>query len=88
MQTDTINGSIGFDALRQRLSATKPNQLLIFMALAEQCESVADIAGQVQALPASIRPHVIVGGYAVKTGLAPPVTGADFVADISSLNFG
>lgn len=87
VQTDILDGAIGFDALRQRLSTTIPKYLLISMALADQRESVADIADQVQALSASIRPHIIVGGYAVNTGPAPPVAGVDFVSDISSLNF-
>lgn len=85
VRADIINGPIGFAALQQRLAATKPKHLLISMALAEQRAQVADIVGRVRALPASIRPRVIVGGYAVKTGLVAPVAGADLVADIGSL---
>lgn len=83
---EIVDGPIDFAGLHKRLVATKPRYLLISMALPEQHEAVADIARRVAALPASGRPHVIVGGYAVKTGLVPAVDGADLVTDISSLD--
>jgi methanogenic corrinoid protein MtbC1 len=62
-----------------------PKKLLISIALTEQHDSVRTIVERMQDLPASRRPEVIVGGYAVKRGLVSQVPGARLMADISSL---
>jgi methanogenic corrinoid protein MtbC1 len=59
--------------------------VLISMALVEHRRSVESIAGRIAALPASIRPRIIVGGYAVKAGLVSAIAGAELMADISLL---
>lgn len=71
--------------LLAQIDRTKPRQLLISMALSEQAEAVAAIAGHIAALPAAARPKVIVGGNAVKLGLVPAIPGATLLADISAL---
>jgi hypothetical protein len=55
------------------------------MTLAEQTPSVVTIAERIAQLPASVRPKVVVGGYAVKMGLITAIPGAHLIADISSL---
>jgi methanogenic corrinoid protein MtbC1 len=63
----------------------RPQSVLISMALAEQSADVAAIVRRIAQLPATIRPKVIVGGYAVKLGLVSAIPGAELMADISSL---
>lgn len=67
------------------ITASPPKLLLISMALAEQYGGVEEIAERILELPRAIRPKVVVGGYAVKLGLVPPIRGADLMADISLL---
>jgi methanogenic corrinoid protein MtbC1 len=64
---------------------TQPKLILVSMALAEQCLGVTTVAERIAELPASIRPKVIVGGYAVKVGLVSAIPGADLMGDISLL---
>jgi hypothetical protein len=51
------------------IAADKPKYPLVSMSLAEQCSRVAEIARTMQMLSPSVRPRIIVGGYAVKAGL-------------------
>jgi len=88
MNTRIIDGQAGPDALLKELSETRPGFLLVSMALLEQHSQVAAVAEQVQRLPETVRPKMLVGGYPVKLGLVPPIPGADLVADISALSFG
>ena len=74
------------DQLVTLVSSTRPKMLLISMALAEQRRDVNAITQRIAELPKSIRPKVIVGGYAVKLGLVPPISGAELVADISAVS--
>jgi methanogenic corrinoid protein MtbC1 len=74
------------DELMRQLAANRPNFLLISMALAEQREGVTKVIARVKKLPKSARPKVIVGGYAVKSGMVSPILGADLVADITGLS--
>jgi hypothetical protein len=38
-----------------------------------------------EGLPRALCPKIIAGGYAVKLGLVPRISGVDLMADISSL---
>jgi len=77
---------LNLDELVKLVGTTHPKMLLISMALAEQSRGVISIAERIAELPKSIRPKIIVGGYAVKLGLVPPIPGADLMADISLLS--
>jgi methanogenic corrinoid protein MtbC1 len=72
--------------LTAQVIRTQPRLILVSMALAEQCMGVTAIAERIADLPSSIRPRVIVGGYAVKLGLVSAIPGADLMSDISSLD--
>jgi len=67
------------------ITRVRPKWLLISMALAEQCEGVMAISRRLATLPDSIRPRLIVGGYAVKLGMVSAIPGAELMADISLL---
>jgi methanogenic corrinoid protein MtbC1 len=75
----------GIEELTTLVIRTQPKLILVSMALAEQCMSVATVAERIAELPVSIRPRVIVGGYAVKVGLAAAIPGAELMGDISLL---
>jgi methanogenic corrinoid protein MtbC1 len=64
---------------------TEPRLILVSMALAEQCAGVTALVERIEELPASIRPRVIVGGYAVKLGLVSAISDAELIGDISLL---
>ncbi len=72
--------------LLKLIKTTRTKLLLISVALPAQYYSVNEIVEQVAKLAKPIRPRVVVGGYAVKLGLIPPIRGADLMADISLLN--
>jgi len=72
--------------LTAQVIRAQPRLILVSMALAEQCMGVTTIAERIAELPSSIRPRVIVGGYAVKLGLVSAIPGADLMDDISSLD--
>jgi methanogenic corrinoid protein MtbC1 len=74
------------DELMCQLAADRPNFLLISMALAEQREGIVKVIARVKKLPQSARPKILVGGYAVKCGMAPPIPGADLVSDVMALS--
>jgi len=76
------------EQLTQRLVTSAAKVLLISMALPEQRGGVVRISDLLDRFPAGVRPRLIVGGYAVKVGLAQPIPGAELMADISSLRFG
>ncbi len=71
--------------LIDEIRTTRSDTLLISMSLMEQYGGVNEIVGQVAELPKPLLPRVVIGGYAVKLGLVPPITGADLMADISAL---
>jgi hypothetical protein len=75
----------GHEELLALIRLTQPRLLLVSMALAEQIPSVVAIAERIAELPASKRPRLVVGGYAIKAGLVVTIPGADLVGDISSL---
>ena len=71
--------------LTTQVIRTQPRLILVSMALAEQSMGVTTIVERIAELPSSIRPRIIVGGYAVKLGLVSAIPGADLMGDISSL---
>lgn len=74
------------ERLARSIVEAAPVALLISMALPEQFNAVSAISALVGRLPSGVRPRVLVGGYAVKSGLVRFVPGADLVADISLLS--
>jgi hypothetical protein len=74
------------ERLARNISEIAPKRLLISMALPEQLDGVAAISALVGRLPKTVRPSVLVGGYAIKAGFVTFIPGADLVADISLLS--
>ena len=74
------------DALSEPATKGEPKTLLVSIALSEQYDAVAAVVERVRALPASHRPNIVVGGYAVKTGRVPPIPGVRLAADIGALS--
>jgi methanogenic corrinoid protein MtbC1 len=74
------------ESLMRSVAADRPKYLLISMALTEQRGHVVEIANAAQALPADVRPKVIVGGYPVKAGLIEAIPAAELLSDISVLH--
>lgn len=87
MNVRIVDEHAGVDALMHELADARPAFLLISMALPEQRDHVAEVAAHIQALPAALRPRLLVGGYPVKVGLVRSIPGVDLVADISALSF-
>lgn len=73
------------DALSEPATKGEPKTLLVSIALPEQYDAVTTLVERVQALPAPHRPNIVLGGYAVKTGLVPRMPGVKLAADISAL---
>ncbi len=65
----------------------RPKTLLISMALPEQRDGVAHLIERLQNLPEPSRPRILIGGFAVKTGLTAPIAGSELVADIGELDW-
>jgi methanogenic corrinoid protein MtbC1 len=85
IRAQVVDDLIESDGLLKLIDTVRPRLVLISMALPEQAASVSAIAELVATLPASVRPAVIVGGYAVKQGLVEPIPGAELMADIGAL---
>jgi len=83
---EQANSKRFLDQLMRQLAVDRPNFLLISMALAEQREGTVRMIARVKKLPQSTRPKILVGGYAVKSGLVPPIPGAALVTDIMALS--
>lgn len=83
--TPTVVDHLDLQELAQDIIKAAPKALLISMALPQQLNSVAAISALIGELPANARAKVIVGGYAIKTGLVRFVPGADLVTDINLL---
>ena len=77
---------LDLDGLARSIVEAAPRALLISMALADQFDSVAAISARVGALPDGLRPKILVGGYAVKSGMVRFMPGAELVTDISLLS--
>jgi hypothetical protein len=84
--TPIVVDHLDLQELAQHIIKAAPKALLISMALPEQLNDVAAISALVGELPAGVRPKVIVGGYAIKSGLVRFVPGADLVTDINLLS--
>ena len=87
MNTRIVDEHADLDALMHDVADARSGFLLISMALPEQRDHVAEVAAHIQALPAPLRPRLLVGGYPVKVGLIQSIPGADLVTDISALSF-
>ncbi len=74
--------------LMRCVAADRPKYLLISMAVMEQLDRVARIAGAAQALPRDVRPQIVVGGYPVKAGLISAIPATELLSDISALQIG
>jgi methanogenic corrinoid protein MtbC1 len=88
VQASILHIPLDLEALIATMDRIKPRLVLISIALAEQYASVAGIAERIAAMPKTIRPKVVVGGYAVKLGLISAIPGAELMADISQLQAG
>lgn len=64
---------------------SRPSVVLISIALSEQFPAVVRLIERIAALPGPPHPKILVGGYAVKMNLVPPIPGADLVSDINSI---
>ncbi|WP_426612042.1 B12-binding domain-containing protein [Bradyrhizobium sp. McL0616] len=84
-RTRHVDDRTVLDVLSEPSIAGEPKTLLVSIALPEQRDAVAALAGRVQALPGPGRPNIVLGGYAVKTGQVPRIPGVMLVADISAL---
>jgi methanogenic corrinoid protein MtbC1 len=87
INTRIVDEHADLDVLMHDVADARPGFLLISMALPEQRDHVAEVAAHIQALPAALRPRLLVGGYPVKVGLVQSIPGADLVTDISALSF-
>jgi methylmalonyl-CoA mutase cobalamin-binding subunit len=81
-----IDSSRTTDELIRLLGESQPRFILVSVALAEQYPAVAMLAERVAALPGPHHPKMLVGGYAVKMKLVPPIPGAYLVSDINSID--
>lgn len=75
----------GLPTLEAMIESARPRVLVVSMALAEQRESVGQVAARVAALPHARRPRILVGGYAVKMGMVSPIPGAELASDLRSV---
>ena len=85
-RTRHVDEQTVLDVLSEPSLAGQPKTLLVSIALSEQYDAVAAVVERVRALPASHRPNIVVGGYAVKTGRVPPIPGVRLAADIGALS--
>lgn len=73
------------ETLFELAAETRPQAILISLALEKQKAYVDSIAQKMKALPHP-QPTVIVGGYAIKHQLIPPIPGALFLETITGLD--
>lgn len=64
------------------IEKVQPTFILLSVALANQIEGVSEIARSLEGVNAQIKPTLIVGGNAVKSGEATPIPDATFLTDI------
>lgn len=72
-------------ALINLLKQMQPGLLLISIALAEQCSSVIRLTELLESTSIENKPKIIIGGYAVKSGMLAPIAGTTLISDISHL---
>jgi methanogenic corrinoid protein MtbC1 len=75
----------GLEVLINLVEQMRPRLLLISIALAEQRSSVVGIVERLKSSSIENKPKVVIGGYAVKSGMIAPIAGASLVVDISQL---
>jgi methanogenic corrinoid protein MtbC1 len=73
------------ETLFQLATETRPQAILISLALEWQKVYVSNIARMVERLPRP-RPTLIVGGYAIKQNLIPPIPGALLLETLTGLD--
>jgi methanogenic corrinoid protein MtbC1 len=73
------------EALFDLATQTRPQAILVSLALEEQKEYVYSVARMVERLPRP-RPTLIVGGYAIKQNLIPPIPGALLLETMTGLD--
>jgi methanogenic corrinoid protein MtbC1 len=73
------------ETLFQLACQTRPQAILVSLALEWQKGYVYSIARMVESLPRP-RPALIVGGYAIKQNLVPPIPGALFLQSLTGLS--
>jgi len=66
------------------IAEEQPQAVLISLALASQKDYVATVARRIADMPQP-QPALIVGGYAIKHKLVPPISGAMFLETINGL---
>ncbi len=85
VSTHLLHPTPPVDELVALIDATRPRILFLSMALAEHRAATVTVAERIAALPAEIRPRVIVGGYAIKLGFIEPIPHTEFKTDIHEL---
>lgn len=73
------------ESLVEAIRHARPRLILISIALADQRVGLLELITSINSIPPDIRPSVIVGGYAVKSGSITPIPGVTFLEDISQL---
>jgi hypothetical protein len=73
------------DDLIALVGESHPRLILVSIALSEQHPAVVRLAERIAALPGPYHPKILVGGYAVKMKLVPPIPCAYLVTDINSI---
>jgi methanogenic corrinoid protein MtbC1 len=79
-----IYPSPAIDDLLTLISESRPRLIVISIALTEQYPAVVRLVERVAAVPGH-HPEILVGGYAVKMKLIPPIRGASLVTDLDSI---
>jgi methylmalonyl-CoA mutase cobalamin-binding subunit len=73
------------EELATLITRTRSPGILVSMALAEQLPSVVALIERLAELPRPVRPKIILGGYAVKAALVPPIPSVELMPDINQL---
>jgi hypothetical protein len=73
------------DDLITLIGVSRPRLILVSIALSEQHLAVVRLVERIAALLGPHHPKILVGGYAVKMSLVPPIPGACLVPDINSI---
>jgi hypothetical protein len=81
--TWVIEPTPAIDDLVSLICENRPRLVLISIALSEQLPAVVRLVELIAALPGPHHPKILIGGYAVKMKLVPPIPGAYLVTDIN-----
>jgi len=77
--------NLAIEDLITLVAESRPRLLLISIALSEQHPAVVRLVERIATLPGPRHPKILVGGYAVKMKLVPPIPGAHLEPDINSI---